>query len=854
MRNLSALFVLLVWFVGEGVGQDHSQAAFDHPDRATVLLIETVNTFLVPALDDLGITYDYFLGDDYSEIDLYGYDHVFVAMNGGFVEDASVVRAASYAKEGGHLHFWGGTTHEPYMEALNLYLLPCDLDSLSWAWPEEPHSTIEHIGHFLANGLPVTHNFTTSNPAAYQTRAFGGPATVVAVNGDKHPQLLTRSFGAGRFDICVNNPGVSDWSTADLVWGKQVVWNVLNGLPSIIVAPQPAGIPAPWLLEGPDGFLLEGAGYAVVTTSLPGDYTLTWQPVFGWTSPDSLVQNTQVERFGSPPTFVGVYTDPPFTAVVDGPLADAGPAAGACLVDYDDDDDIDIYQCNDGTPNLLLRNDGDLVFTDVASGELADAGPSRAAAWADLDNDGDQDLYLARYQAANRMLIQQPSGEFTDIALYGTDDSGPAASVSWCDFDRDGLLDLFLANDGADHRLFRSIGDPGAGFFVFVLFTSPVVFTTGPGRGASWCDYDQDGFPDLYVSQEVAPDRLIDNVDGLAFVLNNQVADHRSGRAAMWSDFDADGDWDLYVVNNGQANGLYRRSGENFLGDPDPVLSSTGRDLGVAVADFDNDGTLDVYLARWNDSDHLIMGGSDGVYRPCPLAIQETDFGCVSVACGDLDGDGGLDLYVSRDGFPNLLLRNTIIDRGHWLQCDLVGGAENRDAVGAVVRLVTGDHTQMRQVTAGGIGLAQHARVVAFGLGSATVADSLIVRWPNGDQQIITDLAADQRLTIHQGQVSSAQVDDVPRATRLLEARPNPFNPMTTVSFDLARRGSVNLEIFSLRGRRVATLVNETLPEGRHQAAWAGCDATGRPVASGTYICRMVTEDGEHSIRVSLVK
>jgi len=849
MRILSVLFILLLCVT--------AVSASERPDRAPVLLIETSdsdNTFLSDALEELGITFDHFQGDDYSAIDLDLYKHVFIAMAGGLIEDASVVRSASYAKEGGHLHYWGGTAHQSYMDALNLYLLPSDLREWGWTWPEEPHSTVRQIGHYLANGLPTTHNFSVSDAAAYQTRAFGGPATIVAVNGDGHPHLLSRSYGAGHFDICINNPSSSFWNTTDRMWGQQVVQNMLNGVSSIIVAPQPAAMPAPWRLEGPDGFTLEGAGETVVAIEQVGSYTLTWQQVFGWTSPETMVQTTQVTRYAPPHTFVGIYTDPPFTKIVYGPVEESGPAAGASLVDYDDDGDLDIYQCNDGAANLLLRNDGELLFTDVASGAIADGGPSRAAAWADFDNDGDQDCYLARYQAENRLLVQEAAGEFVENAAGGTADPGPAASVSWCDFDGDGLLDLFLANDGTDHKLYHSLGDPGVGFYIFVPVSSPSVFSAGPGRGAVWCDYNQDGNPDLYLSQEVAQDRLLINLDGTAFERNTQVADHRSGRAAAWADIDADGDWDLYVVNNGQANGLHRRDGSNFIVDPDPVLASTGRDVGVAVADFNNDGILDVFLTRETEADYLLMGDSEGVYQAVPLAIEDTEVGCVSVACGDLDGDGGLDLYISRGGHPNLLLRNTIIDRGHWLQCDLEGGDENRDAIGAVVRLVVGGRTQMRQVTAGGSGPAQHARVVAFGLGDATVADSLIVRWPNGEESALTGVAADQRLTIHQDQGTPVPDEVVPGAMHLLGARPNPFNPSTTVSFDLARAGHVSLAVYSVTGRRVATLVDGARGPGRHQATWRGCDAGGRPMASGTYVCRLIADGRVQSVRVSLVK
>jgi len=225
------------------------------------------------------------------------------------------------------------------------------------------------------------------------------------------------------------------------------------------------------------------------------------------------------------------------------------------------------------------------------------------------------------------------------------------------------------------------------------------------------------------------------------------------------------------------------------------------------------------------------------------------------VACGDIDGDGGLDLYLSRDGAPNVLLRNAIIDRGHWLHLDLVGTGTRREAIGATVRLVGGERAQLRHVSGGGESLAQHARRVAFGLGESAVADSVIVRWPDGTLSVRVDVAVDRVLTIQQGVASSVDLPlAAPAVTALGAPYPNPFNPSTTVSFDLAVPGRAELAVYSLDGRRVAVLASGELPAGRHTAVWDGRDERGRPAASGSYACRLWTPAGVISRRLTLVK
>ncbi len=660
------------------------------------------------------------------------------------------------------------------------------------------------------------------------------------------------------------SPAATWWSGLDAAMyiddvsasGATMTFDYREGLGTmaVVIDPGPDDLPGPWRLEGPEGFVESGTGDRNLLVWSEGTYTLTWLTLPGWSTPNPAVSSGVIVSGGAPITFTGTYTDPPFAAVTSGPLGDGGAGRGVSLVDFDGDGDLDIYVCNRGSANRMLRNDGSLVFTDVAAGLLADDGLTMAAAWADLDNDGDQDVYLTRDGQANRLLEQGAGGTFLDIAQYGPEDAGAGRAASWCDYDGDGRLDLYLVNYGTANQLFRSYGDIGAGHFVFVPASIPPLQDTGNGTAAPWADIDLDGDRDLYLVKYGQPNVLIENWNGTTFLATTAMTDANQGQAAAWGDVDADGDLDLYLVNDGHADVLYRDDGAYYTIVTGSSLGDTGHGRGVSLADFDNDGHLDLYVARYNEHDLLAFGDGSGQFRASALAVPETGGACTAVACGDVDGDGGLDLYVSRDNEANVLLRNTIASRGHWLHIDLRGDATNADAIGARVRLVAAGRSQVREVSAGGESLAQHARRVAFGLGGATVADSVIVRWPDGATRVLTEVAVDRVLTVTEGASTPVPEGMLPLATTLRAPQPNPFNPSTTLAFDLARSGGVEVAVFALDGRRVATLLREDRPAGRHSVVWQGRDDNGRGVASGTYLCRLRTEQGDWTKRLTLVK
>lgn len=669
-------------------------------------------------------------------------------------------------------------------------------------------------------------------------------------------QTFTRAFTVDptwkQTDLAVIVFVQSDNGTRPVLQAARAVPDYMG---SIIIAVEPEGLGADWTLTGPNGFEVTGEDGVLLTVFDEGDYTLTFGDVPGWTAP-APGEITQTMVPDAELTYAGVYSGGPFAASTAGPLGHAGAGRGTALVDFDGDGDLDIHVVNYGEADLLLRNDGG-VFTDVAAGPTADAGPGMAAVWADYDNDGDPDFYLSRDGEANQ-LVRNDGGVFTAANIGSIGHAGAGRGVAWGDFDTDGLVDLYLCNYGEANVLFRNFGPAGDSWFF--LEQSTGVNDAGNSMCPAWGDFDDDGDPDLVFTNAYSADRLFENGGTFGFnpIVNSNINNAGNGSGVDWGDFEGDGDLDIYMAADGGSDRMLRQTSVAWAPQLNTPASTVAATRAGLWADFDNDGDLDAYQAKGDgEFDRLFRNDGAGVFTSIPLGIPETGGDARGAAWGDLDGDGDLDLYLVNDGGPNVLLLNPLDNGNHWLQVDLRGTTCNAMAVGATVRVTAGGVTQRREVHAGNGYLSQGSAVLSFGLGAATVADQVEILWPDGEVQILAGQAVDRKLTLVQGQTTGVEDGPgaAPAAFRLHRAYPNPFNPSTTVAFDLPAPAAVDLEIYDLAGRRVRTLLHADAREaGRHDVVWNGADDAGRTSPAGVYLLRLRAGEFRADQRVMLVK
>ncbi len=445
----------------------------------------------------------------------------------------------------------------------------------------------------------------------------------------------------------------------------------------------------------------------------------------------------------------------PFTLLSGSPVSNDGNGSRSVnFVDIDNDGDLDLFVTNGkngGQNNLLYINDGSGNFTQQTTDPIANDGePSDGASLADYDNDGFIDASVANwYGKSNLLYTGSASGDFTQITTeIPAGELSYSEAASWADYDNDGDVDLFIANSQAGllrNYLYQNNGDGS-----FTKIDTGVVSTDGDiSRVGAWADYDNDGDLDLFVANEGGASNALYRNSGGGFERVTAGSVGTSGGnsfGASWGDYDNDGDLDLYVCNNSfQFNFLHRNNGDGTFTriNTGPHVTATRNSIGSAWVDYDNDGDLDLYVANGvgsaSPNDFYINNG-DGTFAQfvSTVAVQDTGwaYGC---AFGDIDNDGDQDLAVARWLFEtenNNLYRNDTGSFNNWVYFNCIGTVSNNSAIGArltAVATIDGSSVhQTHEISSQSGYCGQNSLEVEFGLGDATVLDSLIIRWPSG--------------------------------------------------------------------------------------------------------------------------
>lgn len=474
------------------------------------------------------------------------------------------------------------------------------------------------------------------------------------------------------------------------------------------------------------------------------------------------------------------------------PVLDVFDGAGAAFVDYDNDGYEDLFVANLSGPSRLYHNEGNGEFRAMLASPIATDFTLDAygAAWGDYDNDGLVDLFLAAGGTSggtNVLYHNKGGGSFERISVSPlTTVRRYSVGAAWTDFNRDGLLDLFVANDGRSHAeslLFQNHGD---GTFI----TNATLNFKSDALTGAWADYNNDGWPDLAVSNGFFNDLqtnflFLNSGAGQLVRLNpTTFPSARYGSYGMaWGDYDNDGYPDLFIANDGnnfddandapEPNELYHnnRDGTFTRITIGAIATDSSFSTAAAWADYDNDGFLDLFVANrtYNEADpqrsFLYHNNGDGTFSRItdgPIARWVSSAG--GCAWGDYDNDGFLDLFVSSPSLrhlgQNALFHNTR-NSNQWLTIKCIGTVSNRSAIGAKVRVkaIIGGKTvwQLREITSGdGIGSAGLS--AHYGLGDATRVESVRVEWPSGAIQELASVAPQQILTLHEPPGLLAQI------------------------------------------------------------------------------------------------
>lgn len=479
-----------------------------------------------------------------------------------------------------------------------------------------------------------------------------------------------------------------------------------------------------------------------------------------------------------------------------------GTGAGGMFFDYDGDGWLDIYLVNGRWHedfsenrgrhlrgklfNALYRNNRDGTFTEM-TGAAGIPGKSFAcgASAADHDGDGDLDLYVLCY-GPNELYRNNGDGTFTDISdESGLADTRWSLQATWFDFDRDGDLDVYVVNyleydKGAFQAFYAPTGYPGPlsypgqedvlyrnngdGTFTDVTTAAGVFNRDGRGMGATVADLDNDGYLDIYVTNDAMANDFFRGTGegtfvedamtrGLAFGEGGQGV---SSMGPAVGDVDRDGRLDLFVPDMDYSCLLMNR-GEYFEDRTTPaglaVICGQYVGWGGILFDYDNDGYLDIYVANGDAHkefpDEAVLVRNDGTGNFIDVAKESGEFfhhKFVSrgATWGDMDNDGDLDLLIANLNDSPRLLRNDGGNRNHWLMVEAKAPNGKTDAIGARVTVTTGDLRQIQDLIPVRGYLSQGDPRLHFGLGAARQADSVEVRWPDGRTSQYRDVPADK--------------------------------------------------------------------------------------------------------------
>lgn len=517
-------------------------------------------------------------------------------------------------------------------------------------------------------------------------------------------------------------------------------------------------------------------------------------------------------------------------------VGEDGTNYGASVGDFNNDGWDDIYVTRTPGPNRLFKNNGDGTFSDVAVAAGVDFEEStRISLWGDINNDGCLDLFLANSLGINDKLYLNNCDEtFEDISIAAgiEDDHLPQAAIMG-DVDNDGFLDIYLAHQDGQNVLWRNNGDN-----TFSDETEMRGVTDNLiAMGAIFFDYDNDLDLDLYLVHDGYGPNILYKNSGNGYFVDVAIQSNTNvsafGMGVDFGDINNDGWLDLYITNQYE-NVLLLNNGDphNFgiitftditlqAGDD---LNNNGMGWGISFADIDNDALQDFYFSNTSGYPNVLFHnkGNNQFVDVSSNTILASGGNNFAIASLDYNNDGKVDFFVSSSisSSGNHLFKNESQNPNHWVKVKPIGTVSNRSGIGARVEVAIGDTKCVDIVTGGSGWSSQNSLALHFGLGDATMIDTLKVMWQSGITDILTNVAVDETYTIVEGEHIVTSVNELLDNDFEIKIYPNPVRDVALIEFDNPEAGEVSIQVFDVNWEIIYLIDKKKFSKGKQVVEW----------------------------------
>lgn len=541
-------------------------------------------------------------------------------------------------------------------------------------------------------------------------------------------------------------------------------------------------------------------------------------------------------------------------------LKDSSENYGVAIFDFNNDGLEDIYVASKST-NKFYINNGGVSFTESAfSAGIADVDQNRAAVVADIDNDNFEDLLITTYnplpllRRKNKLYRNNSDGTFTLLTSSPVYYDDRSMGANFVDYNNDGLIDIFILSELNTKKasLFKNLGSG-----IYSLDTTSGLDYQGKASMAIWGDINNDGYMDVYIltRDELSAcelyknngDGTFSNITTMAGVENMNYA-----LGAAFGDINNDGYLDIFVCNENAPNRLYKNNQNETFTDIATIagVADIGTNYSPVFLDYDLDGYLDIYVTRAGPNRLFRNNGNETFIEIAGRMNISNRTLNKGAAILDVNNDGLPDIFVASGSTTssNLLYQHTTTNK-KWVKVSLKGNPSNRSAIGARINCYTGGNLQIREINGGSGYLSQNSKTQFFGFQDYEFIDSMSIRFPSGNTFKFYNLSTNKHYNFIENELSAEEISTIPQNYTLYQNYPNPFNSNTIITFDVPNSERVILTVFNVLGQEVSKLVNSELKVGNYKIEF---DAANLP--TGVYFYRLTTQNFSYVRKMLLVR